>query len=242
MKYKKILAIIPAREGSKRIPKKNIKRLGSKPLLAYPIELAKSLKQIDKVVVSTDSSEIAKVATQYGAEIPFIRPTELATDETPTLPVLQHCIRYLERKEKYKPDLVLLLYPTCPFLDKKIVIKAIELLRNKRCNSVVSVEKDYGRFWSYGKYTNRYVPLYTEKRVNMQYYRPLLRENGAIYFSKYNVIMKKNKMVDENRVSFLVMKSGELIDIDAPEDWEEAEERIKIVESYRFARIGAEAL
>ena len=242
MKYKKILAIIPAREGSKRIPKKNIKRLGSKPLLAYPIELAKSIKQIDKVVVSTDSSEIAKVATQYGAEIPFIRPTELATDETPTLPVLQHCIRYLERKEKYKPDLVLLLYPTCPFLDKKIVIKAIELLRNKRCNSVVSVEKDYGRFWSYGKYTNRYVPLYPEKRVNMQYYRPLLRENGAIYFSKYNVIMKKNKMVDENRVSFLVMKSGELIDIDAPEDWEEAEERIKIVESYRFARIGAEAL
>ncbi len=224
---KNILAIIPARVGSKSIPNKNLKKLGGKPLIFYPIELAKSIETINKIVVSTDSEEIAKVARQYGAEVPFIRPAELAKDETPTLPVLQHCVKFLEENENYKADIILLLYPTCPFLKRKTVIEAINLLKNKDCNSVISVEKDYGRFWKYSKLKNKYTPFYPEKRINRQYYEPLLRENGAIYFSNYDPIMNKNKIVDNNSIKFLVMNPKELIDLDTMEDWKNAEERIK---------------
>ena len=224
---KNILAIIPARGGSKSIPNKNIKKLGNKPLITYPIELAKSIKVINKIVVSTDSEEIAKVARQYGAEVPFIRPAELAKDETPTLPVLQHCVKFLEGNENYKADLILLLYPTCPFLKKETVIETINLLKDKNCNSVISVEKDYGRFWKYNKLKNKYIPFYPKKRINRQYYKPLLRENGAIYYSKYDMIMNENKIVDDNSIKFLVMNPKELIDLDTIEDWKNAEERIK---------------
>jgi len=225
-KNKNILVIIPARGGSKSIPKKNIKKLGGKPLIAYPIELAKSLKMINKIVVSTDSKEIAKVAKKHGAEVPFIRPAELAEDETPTSPVLHHCVKFLEEKKGYKADLILVLYPTCPFLEKETVIKAINILNNKKCNSVVSVEKDYGRFWVYSKLRNKYVSFYPKKSVNRQYYKPLLKENGGIYFSKYKVIMNQNKMIDEKSIKFIVMNPGELIDVDTPEDWKNAEEKI----------------
>ena len=119
-----------------------------------------------------------------------------------------------------------MLYPTCPFLKRKTVIEAINLLKNKDCNSVISVEKDSGRFWRYSKLKNKYIPFYPKKRVNRQYYKPLLRENGAIYFSKYNVIMKKNKLVDNRLVKFLVMNSNELIDIDTLKDWKNAEHKI----------------
>ena len=99
MENKNILAIIPARGGSKSIPKKNIKEFGGKPLIAYPIELAKSISIINKIVVSTDSEEIASIAKKYGAEVPFIRPAELATDEASTLSVLRHCVSFLEKNE-----------------------------------------------------------------------------------------------------------------------------------------------
>ncbi len=226
MKNKNILAIIPARGGSKSIPKKNIKLLAGKPLISYPIKLAKSIKEIDRIIVSTDSEEIAEIAKKHGAEVPFIRPAELARDSTPSLPVLQHCVRFLETHENYKADIILQLFPTSPFLRKETVIKAINLLQNKECNSVVSVEEDYGRFWNYSKFKKRHITFYPKKRVNRQYYKPLFRENGAIYFSKYNVIINKNKIVDDKSIKFIVMKPNELIDIDTLEDWKNAEDKI----------------
>ena len=227
MSDKNILVIIPARSGSKGIPDKNIRDLGGKPLIAYPIELAKSIKEINKVVVSTDSEQIANIAKEYGAEVPFIRPAELAKDETPTLPVLQHCIKFLEEKKNYKADFVLLLYPTCPFLREEHVVEAVNMLSDKECNSVISVEQDWGRFWKYDRERGTYASFYPKERVNRQYYKHLFKETGAIYFSKYEVIVDKNKIVDEEFVKFLVMKPNELIDVDTPEDWKNAEERIK---------------
>ena len=224
---KNIITIIPARGGSKSIPKKNIKELGGKPLIAYPIKYAKSINIINKVVVSTDSEEIANIAKKYGAEIPFMRPVELAEDETPTLPVLQHCIDFLEKNENYKPDFIILLCSTSPFLKKERVIEAINLLNEKECNSVISGQRDDGRFWCYDKLKKRYIPFYPEKRVNRQYYKPLFKEDAAIYFSKYDVIMKENKLVDEEHVKFVFMNPGEIVDIDNLNDWENAEERIK---------------
>lgn len=233
-----ILAIIPARGGSKSIPKKNIKLLGGKPLLAYAIDLAKSVPAINKIIVSTDSEEIAEIAKKHGAEVPFIRPSELADDKTPTLPVLQHCVKFLEQNG-YKADLVLLFFPTCPFLKKETVENAINILNEGEYNSVMSVAEDYGRFWEYSKTKNKYIPFYPKNYVNRQYYKPLLKENGAIYFSKYSVTMSEDKLsgkdtrlIDKNSVKLIVMGSEEMVDIDTPFDWKKAEERIKEDKQY----------
>lgn len=221
----KVIAIIIARGGSKSIPRKNVLPLQGKPLVAWPMELAKSVKRIDRVIISTDDDEIMKIAKEYNAEVLFKRPNELAEDDTPTLPVLQHCVQYLEKNEKYKPDIVLLLYPTAPFLKKERIEQALDLFENIKCNSVLSVVKDWGRFWE--KKDKAYKPLYPAKRANRQYYEPLYREDGAIYFNRYEVLMKINKLIDDNNVQFLVMDDNENIDIDNPQDLINAQNRKK---------------
>jgi len=219
-KGEKIIAIIIARGGSKSIPRKNVLPLHGKPLVAWPIDLAKSVKQIDRVIVSTDDDEIMKIAQEYGAETPFKRPAELADDETPTLPVLQHCITYLEKEENYYPDIVVLLYPTSPFLKKERLEEALNMFESTKCNSVVSVIEDYGHFWEmYGGVPKRLYPI---KPVNRQYAVPAYRENGAIYFSRRDILIETDKLVDDDNIAFLVMPEGETIDIDEPEDFEKA--------------------
>lgn len=222
---KKIIAVIIARGGSKSIPRKNVLFLHGKPLVAWPIDLAKSVHRIDRVIVSTDDDEIAAIAKKYGAEVPFKRPAELADDETPTLPVLRHCVKYLEEQENYRPDIVLLFYPTAPFLKKERVEEALNLFEKIKCNSVVSITKDEGRFWKLDKNENKYKFFYPEKRVNRQYYQPLYKEDGAIYFSRYDVLMKMNKIIDEENTEFIIMEDNENIDIDNPSDFKKAEDR-----------------
>lgn len=214
MKKDKIIAIIPARGGSKSIPRKNVLLFKGKPLIAWPIELAKSIPVIDRVIVTTDDDEIIEVANKYGAEVLFKRPIELAKDDTPTLPVLQHCVNWLEENEGNRADIVILLYPTSPLLKKERVEEALILFKKTNCNSVISVVKDWGRFWKIDEKGNKYKILYPLDRINRQYYEPLYRENGAIYFMRYNVLMKMNKVVDPNSVSFVVMDKDENVDID----------------------------
>ena len=212
----KVIAIIIARGGSKSIPRKNVLPLHGKPLVAWPIDLAKSVDRIDRVIITTDDDEIMQIAKDHGAEAPFKRPKELSTDEISTLPVLQHCIRYLEENEGYKPDVILLLYPTAPFLKKERVEQALDFFENTSCNSVISVVEDYGHFWK--KENNTYKWFYPEKRLNRQYCVPLYKEDGAVYFSRYDVLINMNQLVDENNIQFLLMKEGENVDIDEPED------------------------
>lgn len=221
----KIVVIIIARGGSKSIPRKNVLPLHGKPLVAWPIELAKSVKRIDRVIVSTDDEEIMEIAKQYGAEVPFKRPAELSDDETPTLPVIQHCVEYLEKNENYKADIILLLYPTAPFLKKERVEEALDLFENTDCNSVISVVEDWGRFWRFNENNKKYFPFYPEERVNRQYYKPLYREDGAVYFSRHEVFMKMDKLVDGNNIKFLIMEEDENIDIDNPADLLEAKNK-----------------
>jgi len=223
---KNIIAIIPARGDSKSIPKKNIKLLAGKPLIAYPIELAKSVPEIDRVIVSTDSEEIVAIAREYGAEVPFIRPAELALDETPTLPVLQHCVKYLEEKEGYKTDVIALLFPTNPLLNKEKLKEAIKKIIEENVNTVMVVEQDWGRYWSYDDNTKKYLPLYPKVRVNRQLYMPLLKEISAITLNS-NFIMNGNKAVDEENISFIIENSGDVVDIDTTKDWAGAEKVIE---------------
>ena len=222
-KNEKIVAIIIARGGSKSIPRKNVLPLHGKPLIAWPIDLAKSISQIDRVIVSTDDDEIANIAKQYGAEVPFKRPAELAEDETPTLPVLEHCIRYLENEENYFPDIVLLFYPTSPFLKRERVEEAIEMLENENYQSVVSVTEDYKHYWI--KNNGNAKRLYPLHPVNRQYAIPAYKEDGAIYFSRRDVIIEKRTLVDESNCGLLIVKENEHIDIDDPADFAKAEDK-----------------
>jgi len=216
----KIVAIIPAREESKGIPRKNVKDLCEKPLIAYIIETALKVKELDRVIVSTEDKEIAEVAKKYGAEVPFIRPEELARDETPTLPVLQHAVKYLEDKENYRLDIVVLLYATSPLLKHERVSEAIRMLKDENFDSVLSVVEDRGHYWieKNGGYKN----LYPKVLKNRQFTKPLFKENGAIYICKRDILMEKNEIVG-GKIGFLVMKRDESIDIDELQDFEFAE-------------------
>jgi len=113
-KNKKIIAIIPARGGSKGIPRKNIVNLAGKPLIAWTIEAAKKSNLIGRIIVTTDDQEIADVALKYGAEVPFLRPKELAQDDTQPDPVLKHALQFLYDKENFKPEIIAWLEPPCP--------------------------------------------------------------------------------------------------------------------------------
>ncbi len=125
----KCVAIIPARGGSKRIPRKNIKEFHGKPLIAYSIEVALKSGLFEKVIVTTDDEEIADVAKKYGAEIPFIRPKELSDDFTGTGAVIAHAIKFLEDKgEKY--DFLCTIYATAPLLQTKYIKEGLEKLQN----------------------------------------------------------------------------------------------------------------
>ncbi|PIR92261.1 hypothetical protein COU01_02810 [Candidatus Falkowbacteria bacterium CG10_big_fil_rev_8_21_14_0_10_44_15] len=220
----KAVAIIIARGGSKSIPRKNILPLNGKPLVAWPIELAKSVDRIDRVIVSTDDTEIMSIAKKYGAEVPFIRPYELANDEAETLPVLQHCVKYLEEVENYKAEIIVLLYPTAPLLKAGRVNEALDLFEKSRCNSVVSVAEDRGHYWiNENSKLKRLYPIVT---TNRQIAKPCYKEDGAIYFNRYDAIMNVKTIVDENSVEFLLVNENENIDIDELNDFIKAENKI----------------
>ena len=129
MYNKRVLGIIPARGGSKRLPGKNIKLLNGKPLIVHSIEFAVNSKMIDKLIVSTDSFEIADVARKYGAEV-MMRPAELASDTAKTAPVMVHVVNELE-KQGYTPDVIILLQATCPVREDGLVEKALTILETK---------------------------------------------------------------------------------------------------------------
>lgn len=133
------LAIVPARGGSKSIPYKNIVNLGGRPLISYCIKAIRKSRLVDRLIVTTDDSKIAKVSKKYGAEVPFLRPAELAQDSTPTIPVIEHTLRWLEKFEGYKPDFVLLVEPTTPFIKTEQIDEAFEMLVDKQADSSTTV-------------------------------------------------------------------------------------------------------
>ena len=135
-----VLALIPARGGSKGLKNKNILRLAGHPLIAYSIAAAKVSSKIDKILCSTDSKKIAEVADKYGAYVPFLRPSELAADDTPDLLVFLHAVNWLIEKENYKPDIIVHLRPTSPVRFAKHINDALEkLIKNKAADSLRAV-------------------------------------------------------------------------------------------------------
>ncbi len=217
-----ICAIIPAKGVSTRIPGKNLKDLCGKPMLAYILETAKSAKGIDRVIVSTDSTDVQEVSKKYGAEAPFIRPKALTEDQVTTREVLQHALDWLEENENYVPDYVLLLYPTSPLLKKERIEEAIKLAQDRDSDSVFSGSYDKGHYWIEDE--GGWVRFYPKKQLNSQWQIPLFVENGAIYLTK-SKFMKRQYVADKADV--VVMSPDENIDVDYPEDFAKVEAIIK---------------
>lgn len=233
-KNKKILGLIPARGGSKSIPKKNIKFLGGKPLIAHTIEKAKASKYIDKLILSTDNEEIAEVGRKYGAETPFVRPKALAEDSTQDLPVFQHAIKWLEENENWKPDLIVHFRPTHPFRKIKHIDLGIEMLyQNQEADSVWTVGippvTPYKMFFvGEGGFLKPALSIHGEKEAfnwPRQKLPKIYNHYGQVDVTRYETIMGKNSMCGENILPIFL--EGEVFDIDSPLDWEFAEFWIK---------------
>jgi CMP-N-acetylneuraminic acid synthetase len=211
----KALGIIPARGGSKGIPRKNLLDLAGKPLIAHAIEAALAVPELGRVLVSTEDPEIAATARRWGADVPFMRPADLAGDETPTLPVLQHAVRFVEREEDYHPGIIVLLYATSPLLRPEWISQAIGMLCKENLDSVTSAVADYGHFWiPRGNDFERVYPLVI---ANRQYSTPLYRENGALYVCTRSLLMEQGKILG-GRTGIFPMGKYESIDIDDEDD------------------------
>jgi N-acylneuraminate cytidylyltransferase/CMP-N,N'-diacetyllegionaminic acid synthase len=225
IKGKKVLAIIPARGGSKGLPQKNILPLLGKPLIAWTIEQALESKYLDEVVVSTDDEEIAKISKKYGAEVPFMRPKELATDKAKGIKVVFHALKWLEEHNEYY-DLLILLQPTSPFRTAKDINQAIELLFIKNAKAIVSVcETEHHPYWanmlpSDGCMKDFLRPEAANK--NRQDLPIFYRLNGAIYLAYYSYLkMQKGFLGDKTYAYIMPRKSS--IDIDDEFDFKFAE-------------------
>jgi len=214
---KKILAVITARAGSKRLPNKNILNLAGKPLIAWTIDTAKKTKYIDKLIVSTDSKDIAEISKIYGAEIPFLRPKELANDKADSISVLKHSIEFFNKEYDY----ILLLQPTSPLRTTIDINKAIEML-NKETKAVVSVcETEHSPLWSNTlpkdlSMANFIRPEIKNKRTQdlPKYYRL----NGAIYISEIDYFYQNNGFIG-NKTRAYIMSQQNSVDIDTELDF-----------------------
>jgi len=194
-----IVAIILARGGSKGIPRKNVLPLAGKPLIAYTIEAAKRCNLIDRVIVSTDDDEIAKVAREYGAETPFKRPPELATDTATPETALKHTIEWLEQNENYKTDIVVYLQPTDLFRPKGIIYEVVKkLLENEKLDSVFAAVTTHKNFWR--KKEDKFeklaadIPYGASRRLR----EPLYREDTGIALATRAEFIKQGRRIGDN--------------------------------------------
>lgn len=223
---KTFLAIIPARGGSKRLPRKNVLDLCDKHLIAYTIEAALKSKYIDKVIVSSDDEEILNISKKIGAET-IKRPDELASDTSSTFDAIKHTIDNLE-----KYDYIVLLQPTSPLRNSKHIDEAIELLEEKKASSVVSVcEMEHSPLWSNtlpkdGNMSNFLKDEILNKRS--QDLEKFYRLNGAIYICKTEKLIENKSFFLKDNIFAYIMNRENSVDIDEEIDFEIAKILIKV--------------
>lgn len=230
----KILGIIAARGGSKGVPGKNIKPLGGKPLIAYSIEPAVKSGVFDKIIISTDDEKIAEVARSFGADVPFIRPAELAQDATPTLPVLIHAVKWLEDNQKLDFDYVVLLQPTTPFRQVFHIKEAIDLLKSSGADSVVSVSEVPGHYnphWQFILDTQNKMQIFTGENFSeiikrRQDLPKTYTRNGAVYAFKKNLLFQDVPTFYGKDIRAYVMDQQYSVNIDSLEDFISAEAKL----------------
>lgn len=225
-----VLGIIPARGGSKGLPNKNILPLAGKPLIAHTIAAALAARLLDKVIVSTDHEGIAEKARQYGADVPFIRPSELAQDDTAIYPVLAHAVRWLEQHEGYSPDYVMLLQPTSPLRNTEDIDSAVRLALEKDADGVVSLSSlKHHPYWTKGVSTDGrivdFIPLDSPLEVSYNRRQDLPEAyalNGAIYLVRRPVLLEKQTFYTDRTYAY-IMPPERSIDVDSSWDLHIAE-------------------
>jgi N-acylneuraminate cytidylyltransferase len=231
MTIPEVLALIPARGGSKGIPRKNIRLFAGYPLIAYSIAAAYQAQSALRVIVSTDDQEIAEVACAFGAETPFLRPLELAADRTTDLPVFQHTLQWLAEHENYHPEMVLHLHATSPVRPQGLIDQAVRLLRENpegECvRSVVSPGQNPYKMWRIDPQSGRIVPLLAVAGVSEPYNTPrqLLPEvylqTGHVNAIRPATILQ-GSMTGKAILPLIVDASYE-VDLDTLADWERGE-------------------
>ena len=218
---KKVLCVIPARKGSKGLKNKNIKKLGNTPLIGWSILTAKKCKQIDEIIVSTDSTKISKIAKKYGAKAPFIRPKKFATDKASSFSVLKHAIDFLKKKKLYF-EYILMLEPTSPLRDSRDIDFCLKKVKNKNIQTLVSVAKTIEQhpIFLYSISDKNFLKPYLKKKqklyIRRQDVSPLYFLEGSIYISKVSTLLKRKTWYHEKTQAFEIekWKSLEIDDID----------------------------
>lgn len=222
-----VLAVIPARGGSKGIPRKNIRNFAGHPLIAYSIEAGLSAKTVTRVIVSTDDEEIAEVARRYGAEVPFLRPAEFAQDMTLDLPVFQHVITWFAENEDYHPDVVVQLRPTSPVRPPSLVDEAVNLLlahpEADSVRGVVPAGQNPHKMWRVHPQTGELCPLLTVEGIAEPYNAPR-QALPPVYWQTGHIDAIRPHVFAENSMSGktilpVMIDPAYTVDIDTPKDW-----------------------
>jgi CMP-N-acetylneuraminic acid synthetase len=227
----RILTIIPARGGSKGVPEKNIKLLDGKPLLSYTIEIALQSKFLTEVIVSSEDDKINEIAKTLGVQVPFVRPTELAQDNTPTIDVIIHALEWYKNKNIFF-DAVCLLQVTSPFRTVAFLDKAIEKFIQTGCDSLVSVQKvphEFNPHWAFEVNDDGNLKIATgeteiisrRQELPMAYHR-----DGSVYITKTEVLLQQHSLYGKS-ISYIESDPEFYINIDTLDDWEKAESMIK---------------
>lgn len=225
-----IVGLIPARGGSKGIPHKNITPLGGRPLLVYTAEASSGSRYLTRTVLSTDDEQIAQVGREYGIEVPFKRPSELARDYTTSLAVAQHAIRWLEEHDGWKPDVLVLLQPTSPLRQSHHIDEALDKLFEAGADTVVSVVEVPHRYSPYNvmelrdenleNFWREPLPFDRYRRQNMPTF---YARNGPAILATWVPVLFEHQSFYGPRVVPYVMSHNESVDIDGPDDLRLAE-------------------
>jgi CMP-N,N'-diacetyllegionaminic acid synthase len=222
----KILGLIPARGGSKGVPKKNIKLLGRLPLIEYTINSAKESSLLTQVIVSTDDEEIAIAAEVSGCKPPFIRPSEFAQDTSSSLEVVQHAIAFFEAQNIFF-DACCLLQPTNPFREKGFIDMAIEKFKSSKADSLVSVLEiphEYNPHWAFEEASNGLLKIATgglQIIPRRQDLPKAFHRDGSVYITKTEVV--KSGSLYGNSIAYIESNPQFHVNIDTMKDWEKAE-------------------
>ena len=219
-----MLALITARGGSKGLPKKNIKLLKGKPLIAYSIEAAINAASIDKIIVSTDCLDIAAMAKKYGADVPFMRPAHLAEDDSLTIDNLQYTIERYARENSITVDEFCLLQPTSPLRQACDIDAAIELFHQKKADSVISYcQENHPISWHKNlNKDGRLTDIFKDNGLgNRQQHIPTVYPNGAVYIFKTALIQQG--IYESDKTYAYMMPRSRSVDIDTADDFTFAE-------------------
>jgi CMP-N-acetylneuraminic acid synthetase len=223
----RVLGLVPARGGSKGVPRKNVRLLAGKPLLQWTAEAALAATRLDRVVLSTDDEEIADVGRRCGLDVPFLRPAELARDDTPTLPVVRHALSWVEeRGSRY--DAVCLLQPTSPFRSARDIDACIELLEESTADAVVTtlrVPSEYNPHWVYLRQGDGLLRLATGESqpiARRQLLPPAFHRDGSIYVTRRSAIVDGDSLYGARVVGY-ELDASRSVNIDDLDDWRRAE-------------------